>query len=293
MRKSYIREKRTLCGDTYQAVGIYPVTDQEHRQRGKKRKESDKGQKSRNKAASLRRRLRKVLANFDQNGFYLTATYEDAYLPEDEEGCWRDVRNYARRVQRAARKRFGVRGTWLKLMLWAVRNGEAGRLHMHGFAQCPGLSEAERRELRYMLEDLWRRRVPGTLEFEPMGTINADRIIMKKILGIDGQGTSGTVGYIYGHSFRRCLETSNLTLPEEQPAADTKWSRRQLREACSEHAEDPAWWEKQFPGWECVKIQIFDPGGLHENAEPRPEGWEATEPQAYVILRREFAKVRT
>ena len=91
MRKSYIREKRTLCGDTYQAVGIYPVTDQEHRQRGKKRKESDKGQKSRNKAASLRRRLRKVLANFDQNGFYLTATYEDAYLPEDEEGCWRDA----------------------------------------------------------------------------------------------------------------------------------------------------------------------------------------------------------
>lgn len=162
MRKSYIREKRTLCGDTYQAVGIYPVTDQEHRQRGKKRKESDRGQKSRNKAASLRRRQRKVLANFDQNGFYLTATYEDAYLPEDEEGCWRDVKNYARRVQRAVRKRFGVRGTWLKLMLWAVRNGEAGRLHMHGFAQCPGLSEAERRELRYMLEDrsatcaLWR-----------------------------------------------------------------------------------------------------------------------------------------
>ena len=83
MRKSYIREKRTLCGDTYQAVGIYPVTDQEHRQRGKKRKESDRGQKSRNKAASLRRRQRKVLANFDQNGFYLTATYEDAYLPEE------------------------------------------------------------------------------------------------------------------------------------------------------------------------------------------------------------------
>ena len=80
MRKSYIREKRTLCGDTYQAVGIYPVTDQEHRQRGKKRKESDRGQKSRNKAASLRRRQRKVLANFDQNGFYLTATYEDAYI---------------------------------------------------------------------------------------------------------------------------------------------------------------------------------------------------------------------
>lgn len=268
MRKSYIREKRTLCGDTYQAVGIYPVTDQEHRQRGKKRKESDRGQKSRNKAASLRRRQRKVLANFDQNGFYLTATYEDAYLPEDEEGCWRDVRNYARRVQRAARKRFGVRGTWLKLMLWAVRNGEAGRLHMHGFAQCPGLSEAERRELRYMLEDLWRRRVPGTREFEPMGTMNADRIIMKKILGIDGQGTSGTVGYIYGHSFRRCLETSNLTLPEEQPAADTKWSRRQLREACSEHAEDPACRKSSSRDGSASKYKSLTPAGCTRMPSP-------------------------
>ena len=43
-----------------------------------------------------------------------------------------------------------------------------------------------------------------------------------------------------------------------------------------------------------MKIQIFDPGGLHENAEPGRRAGEATEPQAYVILRRrEFAKVRT
>lgn len=115
-------------------MGIYPVTDQEHRQRGKKRKESDRGQKSRNKAASLRRRQRKVLANFDQNGFYLSRYIRGRYLPEDEEGCWRDVKNYARRVSGRCASCFGVRGTWLKLMLWAVRNGEAGRLHMHGFA---------------------------------------------------------------------------------------------------------------------------------------------------------------
>mgnify|MGYP000252454562 CR=1 FL=1 len=81
-------KKRTLWRGHIPSVGIYPVTDQEHRQRGKKRKESDKGQKSRNKAASLRRRLRKVLANFDQNGFYLTATYEDATC-RGRGGCWR------------------------------------------------------------------------------------------------------------------------------------------------------------------------------------------------------------
>lgn len=43
MRKSYIREKKIRCGDEYMAVGVYAVTDQEHRKRGKKRKESDKG----------------------------------------------------------------------------------------------------------------------------------------------------------------------------------------------------------------------------------------------------------
>ena len=96
MRKSYIREKKIRCGDEYMAVGVYAVTDQEHRKRGKKRKESDKGQKNRNKAASMRKKQRKVLANFDKRGFFLTGTYEDCYLPDDEAACWKDVENYAR-----------------------------------------------------------------------------------------------------------------------------------------------------------------------------------------------------
>ena len=32
MRRSYIREKKYQCGDAYMTVGIYAVTDQEHRQ---------------------------------------------------------------------------------------------------------------------------------------------------------------------------------------------------------------------------------------------------------------------
>ena len=57
MRKSYIREKKIRCGDEYMAVGVYAVTDQEHRKRGKKRKESDKGQKSQIGRASCRERV--------------------------------------------------------------------------------------------------------------------------------------------------------------------------------------------------------------------------------------------
>lgn len=121
MRKSYIREKKIRCGDEYMAVGVYAVTDQEHRKRGKKRKESDKGQKSRNKAASMRKKQRKVLANFDKRGGgFLTGTYEDCYLPDDEAACWKDVENYARRVKYATCKRFGVEKEKIRLMLWAV-----------------------------------------------------------------------------------------------------------------------------------------------------------------------------
>ena len=68
--------RSSLCGKATSgkrrsgaAVGVYAVTDQEHRKRGKKRKESDKGQKNRNKAASMRKKQRNVLANFDKRGF--------------------------------------------------------------------------------------------------------------------------------------------------------------------------------------------------------------------------------
>ena len=294
MRKSYIREKKILCGEEYLAVGVYPVTDQEHRQRGRKCKESDRGQKARNKAASLRRQMRKTLANFDKNGFWLTGTYQDEYAPECYEDCVRDVKNYKRRAIRAIMRRFGVDKRRIRLKLYACRNGDSGRDHLHGFAQVQGLDAAQRRELREMLEDLWRQRIPGTREYEPMGTMDVDRLDVKKLLGVDGQGTNGVMGYIYGHTRRTCVETDNLILPTQLPDADTKWSRKQLREACQDHAEDKAWWEQRFPGWECMKIQIFDPRGLHDSGQDRAEGWEATEPQAYVILRRcEFAKVRT
>lgn len=156
MKKSYIREKKYRCGSEYMAVGVYAVTDQEHRRRGKKHKESDRGQKERNKHASLRRKQRKAIANFGRDGFFLTGTYEESYLPEDFAACRRDVENYKRRVIGATVKRFGVSRDKIRLMLWAVRKGEAGRLHMHGFAECVGMGAADRREWREMLEDLWQ-----------------------------------------------------------------------------------------------------------------------------------------
>lgn len=293
MRCNYIREKKIFCGDEYMAVGIFPITPVEHKARRKKNRESTEGQKAKNKMASMRRRQRVALANFTRRGFFITATYEDCYLPEDLQACRKDVRNYLRRVIAATCKRFGVAKKNIRLMLVAVRKGENGRLHMHGFAECVGLDERDRREWREMLEDLWRRRIPGTSEFEPLGTINVDRMDMGKLLGKDGK--NGTLGYLYGHKERLWVETSTLRRPVEQAPNDTRWSRKQLRTACGEMANDPYWWSQRFPGWELQKCVVLEPGELHEpTGTERPDGWERLEPQCYIILRRvEAAKART
>lgn len=164
---------------------------------------------------------------------------------------------------------------------------------MHGFAECPGLTAAQRREWREMLEDLWRRRIPGSNEFEPLGTMNVDRIDMKKLLGKSGQGEYGTVGYLYGHKERLWVETANLRPAIEQAPNDGRWSRKQLRAACGEKQNDAKWWEQRFPGWKMEKCIVLEPGGLHESPKREGTGWERLEPQCYVILRwREAAKVR-
>lgn len=134
MRCNYIREKKYQCGDDYMAVGVFSITPQEHRSRGKKRKGSSEEQKAKNKMASLRRRQRKALTNFDRNGIFLTGTYEDPFLPEDVQACRKDVRNYERRVIAATCKRFGVQRQDIRMMLLACRKGENGRLHMHGLS---------------------------------------------------------------------------------------------------------------------------------------------------------------
>lgn len=135
MRRNYIREKKILCGDSYMAVGLYAITPQEHKARGKKQKESSTDQKSRNKMSSLRQKQRKAIANFDKYGFFLTGTFEEAFLPDDILACKREVVNYKRRVIAATCKRFGVSRDKIRVMLWAVRKGEAGRLHMPQFAK--------------------------------------------------------------------------------------------------------------------------------------------------------------
>ena len=123
MRRNYIREKKIICGDSYMAVCLYAITPQERNTRGKKQKKSGERQKARNKMSSLRKKQRKVVANFTKNGFFLSGTFEEVFLPDDFLGCVRETKNYKRRVIAAICKRFKIAREKIKMMLWAVRKG--------------------------------------------------------------------------------------------------------------------------------------------------------------------------
>lgn len=285
MEKNYIREQRTLCGEEYMTVALYPVTPMEHKTRGKKQKESSEGQKKRNKMASLRWEQRVVLANFDQRGLYVTGTFCDAYRPADLAGARREVRNYERRVVNAACRRFGAKREEVKMRLHVVQNGDEGKVHFHGLVQIDRLNRRERQEFREMVEELWgRRETDGS--YDPLGTINADRIDMGQLLGQEGNGQYGTMGYIYGHKKRCLVRTGKFKEPEKQAPNDTRWSRKQLRTATGDMAQDAYWWGQRYPGWEMCKCIVVDAGQLHESENPRDDGWERTERQCYVILRK-------
>ena len=90
-RKQYIREQKTICGDSYAEVDFCWITEREHRAgpRGKKQFASSLAQQKRNRERSARLLVQLLNTNFDQRGFALTLTYEDMWLPAADEAAWR------------------------------------------------------------------------------------------------------------------------------------------------------------------------------------------------------------
>lgn len=94
MRRNYIREKKIICGDSYMAVCLYAITPQERNTRGKKQKKSGERQKSPEQDVFPAEKQRKVVANFTKNGFFLSGTFEEVFLPDDFAGASGKPKNY-------------------------------------------------------------------------------------------------------------------------------------------------------------------------------------------------------
>ena len=235
MKKSYTREKRTLCGEGYMEVDLYPITPEEHAaKRRKKARPSSERQKKRNAQHSHRLRVQKANANFTVLGFYLTLTYIEAFLPESMEQAQRDLRNYIRRVKAAIAKLYGP-GAELRVMGLTGCGRKSGRYHHHLLVECKGLTMRQNAEFRQLLEDKWAVRWPDG-SVESLGTANADRLNLQNRL-------DDLITYFEKHGQMRWYETRNLTLPVEHTPNDTRWSRKQLRKGCTDCKDNAYWWE--------------------------------------------------
>ena len=187
MRRTYTREKRTLCGKEYMEGDLYAITPEEHAaKRRKKTRPSSERQKKRNAQHSHRWRVQKANANFTVLGFYLTLTYIDTFLPESMEQAQRDLRNYIRRVKAAIAKLYGP-GAELRVMGLTGCGRKSGRYHHHLLVECKGLTMRQNADFRQLLEDKWAMRWPDG-SVESLGTANADRLnLQNRLHRLQGQ----------------------------------------------------------------------------------------------------------
>lgn len=254
MRRRWIREQRTLCGDQYMEVDFLWVSDQQHRatSRGKKALASSLAQQTRNAARAGRYFIQIINANFDRRGWHVTLTYDDAWLPEDGARAERDLVNYIRRLRRWL-ARHGIEPgllRWISVTEGQEEDKAAGqkavRWHHHLLIQLDELTQTQREQLRSALEDLWRVRIGGIPE--SLGTVNADRLQPDK----DGLAALGAYLLKYPRRKKRWHQSQGLRKPKYPRPNDTRWTARKLAAACTVEVDDAAAWEQRFPGWKFI-----------------------------------------
>lgn len=125
MKDIVYRRKLVQTGRTVE-VELYPVY-KSNGPRGKKKAKSRKAQMNLNAKNSLKSLVRIVNNNFDETGFFVTPTFDNAHLPADAAEAKRIVKNYLARLRRSAEKQGSV-FKWVQI----VECGEKkGRIHVH------------------------------------------------------------------------------------------------------------------------------------------------------------------
>lgn len=255
MRGRYIREQWTECGEKYAEVDLFWVTDKEHRAsiRQKKQLASTLAQQKRNAQHSRRYFIQLINCNFDERGFHVSLTYDDAFLPVDGEEAARNLKNWLRRL-RGWLRRNGYDANALRWIAVTENQEEdkaaglkAVRYHHHVLVQLDGIDRESRTKLRDAMEDLWQTGRGDARE--PLGRANADR------LQPDEDGLAALAGYLlkYPKRKKRWSQSRGLQKPRYRRPSDTKWTRRKLELACTADAEDAYIWEQRYPGWRFLE----------------------------------------
>ena len=262
MSRSYIREQKHICGDSYETapymeVDIYPVSPAQHKaSRKKKRKDATSlAQQYYNDKKAKRYHVQLVNTNFGKGDYSWTGTYDDDHLPapDDKEKVDKDFGNYIKRLYRFCDAHNIKRPKWVAAAEYSTiqENGKyIGRHHVHAiFEHTEGLTRDD-------MENLWRDRKGkrlGLTRCEP--------------LDIDHNSLEGLVKYISKNKkcARSWRQSRGLKAPITPQPNDCRWSKKKLHDASTLYIDDTAYWEKLYPGYTLnrVETEVSDAGQRH------------------------------
>lgn len=215
----YIKEKTIICGD-YIEIDVIPGTGNKPRNKIKKKAMSTPKQKNLNEKNARRYFIQLMNANFSNQDFHVTLTYNDDHNPETAEEAERLVANYIRRIKRRQKK---VSNAPIKYML-VTQVGKV-RTHHHLVLSC----ELSRDEI----ENAWG-----------LGYANCDR------LKPDEYGFEALARYLAKHTGgkKRWSCSHNLKKPvlvEKVMSVKGVYSHKKMQFNCM----DREFWEKRFKGY--------------------------------------------
>ena len=100
---SYTYVKKTITSGSIIEVEIYPAWNKNNKIRNEKKNRSTIEQEKINKKNKVKNFIRLVNTNFIEGDLYVTLTYQDKYLPNEEEAR-RDITNYLNKIKRYRKK---------------------------------------------------------------------------------------------------------------------------------------------------------------------------------------------
>lgn len=265
---AFEREKKVDCGN-YREVDIIPRTEKADKavkgKRGKRQKVTAPKQKDLNDKNSRRYLVQLGNGNFGIGDIHLTATYDDAHLPETAEEAENIIGNYLRRV---AYRRGVLKLEPLKyIVVTEYGYGKDGkclrRIHHHVIMN--GGIDRDDLELMWTHDRInWRKvkEVKGYRNsIRQLGYVNADRLQLNengiealcKYLTKDPQGK------------KRWSSSRNLDRPIQHPPADKKYTKKQIENIAKSPDCGKDFFEKKFPDYNIVSIvpEFFEETGWH------------------------------
>jgi hypothetical protein len=300
----FIREKKIHCGDEYQVVEIYPYSDE--RERGARVSgrvrvaETCPAQRRVNSRRAQMYLEQLIFANFIKGDFYITLSYSDKYLPNDDYDADREFGAFMRRVKYREKKRGLEPGRYINVVESTDVTGKPVRYHHH-LLLSTGLSEAEVRAC-------WRHRgdAIGWMDVTVIEPEDGDGIIrladyltksadladiaaLAEVVGRDGDADTGNTpagrageqtpvssadtpfqkGAKRGRrpNRKRWSASRNLVRPYAT-RNDSRYSVRQF-ERIAAAAPDADFWEAQYPGFRL----LAPPNGYAARQNPETGEW--------------------